>query len=145
MSGPDSHLDPYAPPATREHVVSDKDTLLRRLGALSLGYVIVRLLLRPPLGLQEALGGSAILAVCIYGFLRGGRRFHLGIALWMGLTMWVQGYFVSRAIAHPERLPVDIGPHPWWDFVLGIVPLIIALVCASALYVRAWRAKAAGS
>ena len=136
--------NPYAPPATREDVPekpSNKDSILRQLGALSMGYVVVRAF---GSNLSGIWGGMEVIAVCIYGFLRGQRKFHLGIALFMALSIAVQAYFVNRAISHPERIPVNMGPHPWLDFARAILPHTIALACATALYVRARRSANAG-
>ena len=135
--------NPYAPPTTSDPAPeqpSNKDTILRRLGALSFGYITVSILMRNWTNLQETWGPTALMVVLIYGFLRGGRKFHLGIALYMAFGIVVQTYLTNRAIAHPERLPISLGPHPWLDFAKALAPHAIALVCATALYLRARRA-----
>lgn len=139
--------NPYTPPTTKEDVPptsSNKDTILRRIGALAFIYISVRSLINPFPDFQSALIGVAILGLLINGFLRGKRRFHFWIAFFMALSIATQAYFMNRAIQHPERLPVPMGPHPWLEFAVAIIPHTIALVCATALYIRARRATASG-
>ena len=132
--------NPYAPPSTREDVPptpSNKDTILRRIGAVSLVYLLASTLWTLFPDFQNMLIGAAVMALFIYGFLRGRRRFHFWIALFMVLTISVQTYFMSRAMAHPEKLPTPLGPHPWLEFAVAIIPHSIAFGCAAALYIKA--------
>ncbi|MEK7951748.1 hypothetical protein [Luteolibacter soli] len=137
--------NPYAPPSIQEDALetrSNKGTILRSIGALALSYHVVRILLRPfPTIFGIPLESAMIMALFIYGFLRGGKKFHLSIALFMALSIAVQVYFGSRAIAHPERLPFPMDPHPWRQLVIAEVPFAIALACASLLYLGARRAS----
>jgi hypothetical protein len=137
--------NPYAPPSTRNdapETLSNKDSILRRIGALSLAYLSIMALWNPFPDLLSALMGVALLVVLIFGFLRGRRKFHVWIALFMALSIAVQTYFMNLAIAHPERLPVPLGPRPWLEFAIAIIPHVIALTCASALYFRARATRA---
>ncbi len=137
--------NPYAPPETREEGSREawsKDSTLRRLGAISVAYILVRVLLNSFPDLPTKLTALALMGAFIYGFLRGGRKYQLGIALFMGLCIWVQAYFMNRAIAHPERLPIQLSRYPWLEFAASVIPHAIALLCAAALYVRARRTAA---
>lgn len=145
ITRPPPMTNPYAPPAAAQNVPekpSNTDKILRRIGAMSLGYLLVSALLRESLPEPaSSVFAVAVMGTCIYGFLRGGRKFHLSIALFMALTIFVQAYLQNRAIAHPERIPVEMGPHPWLDFARAIEAHVLALACASALYFRARRAS----
>jgi len=139
--------NPYAPPSTKEDVPpipANKDTLLRRIGALAIAYILAKILWNAPQNLAGTLGAAATMSACLYGFLRGKRKSHLAIALYMILIFSVQSYFMNLALAHPERLMVGLGPHPWLDFAWGLTPNTIAFICATALYIRARRAPAPG-
>jgi hypothetical protein len=137
--------NPYAPPSTRNdapETLSNKDTILRRIGALSSAYLLASTLWRQFPDLQSMLIGAAVMALFIFGFLRGRRKFHFSISLFMALSIAVQTYFMNLAIAHPERLPMALGPRPWLEFAIAIIPHVIALTCASALYFRARATRA---
>jgi hypothetical protein len=135
--------NPYAPPETPEdHPAKDgpSDRRLRWLGALTMIYLSAGVAMREPImGHDDRLAGLGLMAVFIYGFLRGGRKFQLGIALLMAISIPTQAYFVHRSIALADRLPVPLSPHPWRELAVAIIPHSIALVCSAMLYFRARR------
>jgi len=137
-------FNPYAPPNVEPEKGLAKEVILRRLGAFSLAYVAAMALWSRFPDLLTALGGAAIMSTCIYGFLRGGRKSHFGIAVFMLLSIATQGYFMNRAMAHPERLRIPLSTYPWLEFAGAVIPHLIALVCSSALYLKARRRAASG-
>ena len=110
-----------------------------------MAYVTARALWDPVPGLQNVVGGVGLLVGCIYGFLRGRRKFHGWIALFLGVSIALQAYFMNRAIGNPERLPIPLPANPWLEFAVGIIPHAIALICASALFVPARRVAGTSS
>lgn len=139
--------NPHAPPSTQDTpqaASSNNHTTLRCIGALALTYSLTKLLwrfsnLRNALGILDIFVGSAFLSLLIFGFIRGRRTFHFWIALFMLLSISAQTYFMDRALAHPERLRMDPGAHPWLHFAFSLLPHTIALICAIALFIRADR------
>jgi hypothetical protein len=134
--------DPYAPPETQEalpHPGSVADRVLRWTGAICFTYLAANELVREDPDAFVKWNVLAVMAAMIYGFLRGGKKSHLGIAIFMAISIPTQAFFMSRAIANPERLGIVLSPDPWLEFAVAVIPHAIALICASALYVRARR------
>lgn len=138
--------DPYAPPETQDALPQAgpaADRVLRWTGAICFIYLAAKELIREDPDASMKWTGLAVMAAMIYGFLHGGRKSHLGIAIFMAISIPTQAFFMSRAIANPGQLPTVLSPHPWLEFAIAVIPHAIALICSSALYVRARRGASA--
>lgn len=146
--------NPYAPPSSQEEHPGtpsnrDRDTTLRRIGALSTTVQLVRLWWNSfsnfnnlPLSaiIAGASAGTLFLGVFIYGFLRGGRKSHFGILLFIAFSLISQAYTLWYIAPHQQPGQWN----PWLSFALQASPTIIAFFCATALYLRAVRAESSG-
>lgn len=134
--------DPYAPPETKDASPQpglDVDACLRWIGAICLMFLAANEVIRDVPDASMNWTGPAAMAAMTYGFLRGGRKSHLGIAIFMAVSIPTQAFFMSRVIADPERLGIAFSSNPWLKFAIAVIPHGIALICASALYVRGRR------
>lgn len=134
--------DPYATPETKDappHLRPAAECRLRWIGAICFIYLAAKELIRDAPDASMKWTGLAIMAAMIYGFLRGGKKSHLGISIFMAISIPTQAFFMSRAIANPERLGIVLSSNPWLEFAIAVIPHGIALICASALYVRGRR------
>ncbi|RYD30598.1 MAG: hypothetical protein EOP87_16360, partial [Verrucomicrobiaceae bacterium] len=137
--------NPYTPPTTQEEhpgTPSSKDTTLRRIGAIALACQLAKILWHDftnlqgyplSLALLSASAGIAFIGILIYGFLRKGKKFHLGIALLLALSIASQVYTLWYAGPDPQSGQAN----PSLSFAIQIIPIAIAFLCATALYRRA--------
>jgi len=139
--------NPYSPPTSQEEhpgTPSNRDTTLRRIGALittiQLGRLLWNAFSNPdnaPVSamITGAAAGILFLGSFIYGFLRGGRKFHLAILIILAFSI-IAGTYTMWYIA-PHQPPGRWNP--WLTFALQMSPAVISFLCATALYLRAIR------
>lgn len=134
--------NPYTPPETKDASpppVPGADASLRWTGAICFIYLAAKELIRDAPDASMKWTGLAVMAAMICGFLRGGKKSHLGISIFMAISIPTQAFFMSRVIADPERLGIALSSNPWLEFAIAVIPHGIALICASALYARGRR------
>ncbi|MEK7951683.1 hypothetical protein [Luteolibacter soli] len=155
--GGDVERDPYAPPKERgeESAVVPVpasgdprvvDKVLRGVGAMCVGFLLIRALrmqVADGRDVFEMVATLGIVGMMVHGFLRGGRRWHLGIGVLMMLGLSSQVYFFSELWGRFGRMDMRVLPVAWWRWVLGCMPQVAALGCAVGLYVRG-RGRSAG-
>lgn len=137
--------NPYAPPSTQEEhpgTPSNNDTILRRIGAIALLCNVVRILWHtftsPTDGavtIFSLIGSLVFMGSLIYGFMRGGKGFHLAIALLFELS--IASHVFVLWYTQPQTEPGQVNP--WLSLALQLAPATIVSICATALYLRARR------
>lgn len=150
-----SERDPYAPPRSEVEVSPDEvreweqqrvEKVLRWVGAACLGSVMVRSVFGG--SFQDFLMRSWI--VCVWGglmvgFLFRGRRWHLGIAIFMLLCVMGQVGVVKVLAEVAERGRTPVLPRVWWGVAASVVAYVVTMVCGVMLFVRGRRRRVVGS
>lgn len=142
MSEPE--LDPYAPPSSEVNVPlpgeerwRKVDRRLRWTGALCMGGLFAA-------GLVLWGTGTMVLNLIVMGtwcaiaagFLYGGGRWHLGIAVFMLFLVMIQVVSAVRSLDAAVQFGVPMDAVFWGNIVLGFVICGVPAGCGIALFVR---------
>lgn len=131
-------ISPYDPPKTTESQIptSRADSILRWIGVLCFGYLVLGIIFSDYIALTFKIVGVVLNSFLAIGLLRLGRRFCLGVAIFLGVTISVQAYFTQAAIANWQSIQIPIPNAPWMIFARAIIPHLIILACAATLFYR---------
>ena len=144
MSEPDH--DPYAPPRSDVEVpvsLLDEegrrrwDVMLRWAGAMSMGWLVVT-------GLVSWESGTVLVKMVVVlawsgifsAFLYGGRRWQLGIAMFVLVILLAQLPSAFAAMSRAHKFGTPVGGDEWWSLASVSVSCAITVVCGVALFVR---------
>lgn len=75
------------------------------------------------------------------GFLHGGKRWVLGIAMFMLFLMVMQVMMAKVLLERAARAGRPVDGMFWGEVVIGVLLCGVPAVCGIALYVRARRAR----
>ena len=130
--------NPYESPKTQEETVelSWVDPILRWIGCLALGYLAVMPLISKSIPLGTKLFGAAMFLFLARGVVLKGRKFHLGVAIFMIAVLSLQAYFMNKAIMIGNFGSLPSPANPWLVFAKSVIPHATIVACTAALYFR---------
>ena len=117
----------YDPPKSTDRRIVDSrlNWILRWIGALSFGYLAVITILSDFISQSSKYVSVPLTFFLAFGLLRLGRKFCLGVAIFIAVIIFVHAYF---NLTEPDST--------WLAFARSGVPHLTILVCAFALYFR---------
>lgn len=142
-----SELDPYVPPKSGEDVpLLDEerrrrvDVMLRWVGAVSMGCLVVVGLVRWESGEMVVKLATVVVWSGIFSaFVYGGRRWQLGVAIFMLVILLAQVQAGIAAMSLARKVNAPVSADEWWRVGGVSLACAVTVVCGVALFVRGWK------
>ena len=140
-------MDPYVPPVTREADALRRghwagEPVWRVLGTMCMVYWLANSWSDEGYSIFGNWEARLIGIAFMYGFVRGGRRWHGGMAIYLGvgvaLSVWAE---VTRWLVQAEPLGSEMEARSWWEMAERWLLVRVPWVCAVALCVREWKMR----
>ena len=106
------------------------------LASLALGYIGISSLFAEFTPIGTRLLSVILMLFLAFGVQVRGRRFYLGIAIFMLVSISFQAYLMNKALATPELLATPIPPNSWLYFASSVIPHLVALISTALLCLR---------